>query len=184
MQSPAAEKAAPVSVQAPTEAPKAPVAPQGTAPTQSAASQAQAPPKFERPAERLARLQGRVLRDDAALRNAQRQETAPPQRPPQRRPNDRPQRPEGSPRPRRRLCPAAIRAKRRTKPLWRPPAAPGRRSRSGGVRATGRPAAPGGNGTEKAEDHNRSGGTPSHRCTAQGQGQQLRSEQGELCSRV
>lgn len=44
-------------------------------PQQSPQPQTSAPapaPKFERPAERLARMQGRVLRDDAALRNAQR----------------------------------------------------------------------------------------------------------------
>ena len=53
-------------------------------------SQESAQPRFERPAERLARIQGRVLRDDAALRNASRPEPVAPPRPVQRRPSDRP----------------------------------------------------------------------------------------------
>ncbi len=53
-------------------------------------AQEQAPPKFERPAERLARMQGRVMRDDAALRNASMPQPAAPPRPVQRRPSDRP----------------------------------------------------------------------------------------------
>jgi translation initiation factor IF-2 len=59
---------------------------------QSAQAQPSEEQRFERPAERLARMQGRVLRDDAALRNASRPQPEPSSRPAplQRRPGDRP----------------------------------------------------------------------------------------------
>lgn len=55
----------------------------------------QAPkPRFERPAERLARRQGGVLRDDAAARNAQRMRENPPAQNRQQRTGDRTGRPQ------------------------------------------------------------------------------------------
>ncbi len=49
------------------------LAPKASEPVQHKEEKQEPPkPKFERPAERLARRQGGVLRDDAAARNAQR----------------------------------------------------------------------------------------------------------------
>ena len=85
----------PVQKQPAPQEPKAEQTPQQSPQQPSAPAPA---PKFERPAERLARMQGRVLRDDAALRNAQRAKeeaarrgSAPQQRPPYQRDGQRPQ---------------------------------------------------------------------------------------------
>ena len=59
----------------PAQRPSAPQEQRAEQTPQQSPQQPSAPapaPKFERPAERLARMQGRVLRDDAAIRNAQR----------------------------------------------------------------------------------------------------------------
>lgn len=84
---PSAKEAAPVEKtqeQAKSEqkaepaAPPQPVAPQPAQPQQP-------PVRMERPAERLARQQGRILRDDAAIRNAARMAEEAKNRPPQQR---------------------------------------------------------------------------------------------------
>ena len=70
-ESPAAPAAPSVSAEQPKEQPK----PEKSleAPAAAAAQPPQQPPvRMERPAERLARQQGRILRDDAAIRNAAR----------------------------------------------------------------------------------------------------------------
>ena len=64
-------------------------------PAEPASAAQQAPkPRFERPAERLARRQGGVLRDDAAARNAQRMRENPPAQNRQQRTGDRTGRPQ------------------------------------------------------------------------------------------